>query len=114
MEETANLQWAEEMNCPVTVCDLEGVIIYQNAPARLLYASHGNLIGRNLMPCHNERSQAIIRHIIASGESNAYTILKKGQKKVIYQTPWRKNGVIAGIVEISMPVPADMPHYDRG
>ena len=29
--------WAEEMNCAVTVCDNDGVIVYQNKPARGLY-----------------------------------------------------------------------------
>lgn len=105
--------WAEEMNCAVTVCDTEGVILYQNKPARELYASHGNLIGSNLMPCHNERSQGIIRHMLASGESNAYTIEKRGQHKMIYQTPWCRDGKIAGLVEISMPIPEALPHYIR-
>ena len=37
------------------------------------------------------------------------------QHKVIYQTAWKKDdGTIAGIVEISMITPADMPHYLRG
>ena len=107
-------EWAETMNCSVTVCDNDGVILYQNQPARELYAKHGNLIGYNMMQCHNERSQGIMRHMLATGESNAYTITKRGQKKVIYQTPWRRNGEIAGLVEISMPVPDVMPHYDRG
>lgn len=109
-----DLEWAEAMNCAVTVCDAEGVIVYQNAPARELYAIHGNLIGTNLMGCHNERSRGIIRHMLATGESNSYTISKKGQRKMIYQTPWRKNGQIAGIVEISMVIPGILPHYDRG
>ena len=36
------------------------------------------------------------------------------QHKMIYQTAWRKDGKVAGIVEISMITPADMPHYVRG
>ncbi len=32
-----DFQWAEEMNCAVTVCDCDGVILYQNAPAREIY-----------------------------------------------------------------------------
>ncbi len=33
---------------------------------------------------------------------------------MIYQTPWRDAaGNIAGLVEISMVIPADMPHYIR-
>ncbi len=105
--------WAEEMNCAVTVCDNDGVIVYQNKPARELYAAHGNLVGKNLIPCHNERSQGIIRHMLDTGESNSYTIEKKGVHKMIYQTPWRRDGKIAGLVEISMIIPDTLPHYIR-
>ena len=113
-EEIKEVKWAEEMNCAVTVCDKEGVILYQNAPARELYKKHGNLIGTNLMGCHNERSRSIINHMLTTGEANAYTISKRGQCKMIYQTPWRRDGEIAGLVEISMVIPEQLPHYDRG
>ena len=109
-----NYEWAKEMNCAVTVCDAEGIIIYQNDKAVETYKKHGNLIGKNLYECHSERSKEIIRHLLATGGSNAYTIEKHGVHKVIYQTPWKKDGKVAGIVEISMITPADMPHYMRG
>lgn len=103
-----------DTNCAVTVCDAEGVILWMNARALELYASRGNLIGRNLFDCHSPASAAKIREMLATGESNAYTITKHGRRKVIYQTPWRHDdGRIGGMVEISMPVPDEMPHYDR-
>ena len=37
--------WADGMNCAVTVCDTEGVILYMNEKARATYIRHGNLIG---------------------------------------------------------------------
>ena len=36
--------WADGMNCAVTVCDTEGVILYMNEKARATYIRHGNLI----------------------------------------------------------------------
>ena len=39
-------EWANEMNCAVTVCDTEGVILYMNEKACRTFAKHGNLIGR--------------------------------------------------------------------
>lgn len=105
--------WPEAVNCAITVCDTEGVIVYMNERARATFAAHGDLIGKNLFPCHSPQSQAKIRHMLATGESNAYTISKNGVRKVIYQTPWRRNGAIAGMVEISMIVPDEMPHYRR-
>ena len=41
---------------------------------------------------------------------------KKGKKKLIYQTPWYEDDktVPAGLVEFSIILPENMPHYDRG
>ena len=108
-----HLQWADDINCAVTVCDSNGIILYMNSRARETFASHGDLIGKNLFECHSEASREKIRHMLATGESNAYTISKNGLRKVIYQTPWRRDGMIAGMVEISMVVPEEMPHYIR-
>ena len=105
--------WAKEMNCAVTVCDTEGVILYMNDKAKATFAKHGDLIGKNLMGCHNDRSKEIIRHLLETGGSNAYTIEKEGLRKMIYQTAWRIDGTVAGLVEISMVIPTDMPHYVR-
>ena len=105
--------WAEELNCAVTVCDSDGIILYMNKKSRETFSSHGNLIGKNLFECHSEPSQAKIRHMLATGESNSYTISKGGLRKMIYQSPWRYNGIIAGMVEISMVIPEELPHYIR-
>ena len=91
-----------------------GFIIYMNDKSRETYKKEGDLIGKNLYECHSERSKEIIRRLLATGGSNAYTIEKHGVHKVIYQTTWKKDGKVAGIVEISMVTPADMPHYVRG
>lgn len=104
----------EQVNCAITVCDKEGVILYMNEKARATFAKHGDLIGKNLFDCHQPASADKIRHMLATGESNSYTISKAGQRKMIYQTPWRHEGEISGMVEISMVIPQDMPHYDRG
>lgn len=109
----SDFEWAEEINAAVTVCDAEGVILFMNSRARQTFARHGDLIGKNLFECHSEGSRMKIRHMLSTGESNAYTISKEGQRKMIYQTPWRREGVIAGMVEISMVIPEEMPHYIR-
>ncbi len=105
--------WAEEMNCAVTVCDKQGIIIYMNEKSRATFGKYGNLIGRNLFDCHSDESKAKILHMLATGQDNSYTISKEGKRKMIYQTPWRQDGQIAGMVEISMVIPQDMPHYIR-
>ena len=105
--------WAKEMNCAVTVCDTEGVVLYMNDKAKATFASHGDLVGKNLMGCHSDRSKGIIRQLLETGGSNAYTIEKGGLRKMIYQTAWKEEGKVAGLVEISMVIPQDMPHYIR-
>jgi len=53
--------------------------------------------------------------MLAEGSSNAYTIEKAGQRKLIYQTPWYdEGGTVAGLVEYSIVLPTDMPHKIRG
>ena len=72
---------------------------------------------RHLMKCHNERSQQIIRHLLDDAATNVYTISKKGKKKLTYQTPWYEDDdrqVAGGLIEFSIILPDDMPHYDRG
>jgi hypothetical protein len=57
--------------------------------------------------------------MIANGESNSYTISKNGVKKLIHQTPWYKIGkdgngkTIGGLVEVSIVLPDEMPHFVR-
>ena len=38
---------------------------------------------------------------------------KEGTRKMIYQTAWKECGEVRGLVEISMEIPAEMPHYIR-
>lgn len=106
-------KWAEQMNCAVTVCDKNGIIIYMNEKSRITFEKHGSLIGKSLLDCHNERSIGIIRNLLATGGTNSYTIEKNGQKKMIYQTAWKQDGEVSGLVEISMVIPEEMPHYIR-
>ncbi len=85
-------EWANEMNCAVTVCDTKGIILYMNEKACRTFAKHGDLIGKNLFDCHNPQSQAKIRELLETGGVNAYTIEKNGIKKMIYQTAWKQDG----------------------
>ena len=105
--------WAKEFNCAVTVCDTEGIIIYMNDKSKETFKDHGDLVGKSLIPCHNENSKKMIAHLIETGGTNVYTIDKNGQKKMIYQTAWKQDGKVAGLVELSIVLPNDMPHYVR-
>lgn len=109
---TANpFPWVDGMDCAITVCDTEGTVIYQNERSRTV---NGDVRGRSLIPCHNERSREIIRRLLADGGTNTYTVEKGGIRKLIYQTTWRVDGIVRGLAEISIELPAEMPHYIRG
>ena len=110
-----NFDWAEDIDAAVTVCDCGGTVLYMNQRSRQTFSKTGeSMVGQNLMPCHNERSKTIIRDKIENNHPHCYTISKHGQRKLIYQTPWRENGEVRGLVEISIVLPDEMPHYDRG
>lgn len=118
MESIANIvpDWAFRMNCAVTVADADCNIIYMNERSRQTFARRGgaDLIGHNLMDYHNERSRGIIRRLLEEGGTNAYTIEKEGLRKMIFQSAWRnEQGEVAGLVELSMVIPKEMPHYVR-
>ena len=108
-----DFDWAEELSCAVTVCDKEGVVVYQNAKARKTFESYGNVIGKNLRECHSAASIAKIERMMADGVSNSYTIEKRGVKKMIHQTPWYRDGILMGLVEFSIEIPQEMPHFIR-
>jgi hypothetical protein len=111
MEDT----WLDGMDVAITVCDADACIVAMNAKSRRTFAADGGgaLLGRDLLACHNERSRGIIAGLLASGGTNAYTIEKGGARKLIYQTAWTKDGKVAGLVELSLPLPAELPHFVR-
>jgi transcriptional regulator with PAS, ATPase and Fis domain len=97
------------------VSDAEGNIIYLNEKAATTFAKDGgrDLIGKNLKDCHKETSNDKIKKITDHLETNVYTIEKQGKKKLIYQTPWYHEGSFGGIIELSLEIPFDMPHFKR-
>ena len=106
--------WALELDCGVTVCDKLGVIVYINKKAASTFAKYGNnLLGHNLSEFHGDRAMAMINNMLGKVVSNSYTIEKQGQKKLIHQMPWFLDGEIAGLVELSIVIPMEMPHFIR-
>ena len=67
----------KNVECAVTVCDTECVIVYQNEKS---VAVNGDMRGRCMLGCHNDRSRGIIARILTEGITNSYTISKKGRR----------------------------------
>ena len=109
------MDWLKEINAAVTVCDNNGIIVYMNEKSEQVFENDGgkNLIGSNLFGCHPEPTLTKLKKMLDDGSTNVYTIEKNGRKKIIYQTPWVKENVIEGMVEISFNIPDEMPHFIR-
>jgi PAS domain-containing protein len=109
------MAWYHQFPAAVTLCDPDGIILEMNEKAAVLFASDGGmaLIGRNLFDCHPEPARIKMSRLMDNRQTNAYTIEKNGIHKFIYQAPWYKDGKYAGFVEISMEIPAVLPHFVR-
>jgi transcriptional regulator with PAS, ATPase and Fis domain len=107
--------WIKEFPAAITVCDAEGIILEMNDRAAKTFESDGGyaLIGRSMLDCHPLPARTKTEHLLAAHEKNVYTIEKNGIKKLIYQSPWYKDGQYAGFVELSLEIPFDLPHFIR-
>lgn len=108
--------WAKELPMAVTITDKNGIILYMNDKSIETFAKYGGekIIGTELNSWHNANSVEIINAMINENKTNSYTISKNGVKKMIHQTPYYDGGEYAGLVEFSIIIPEDMPHFDRG
>ena len=108
-------EWIKEVPASVTVCDPQGLILEMNDKAALTFENDGgyDLIGRNMLDCHPLEARIKTEKMLGSREKNIYTIEKNGIKKLIFQSPWFKDGQYAGFVELSLEIPFEMPHFIR-
>ncbi len=108
-------EWVKEFPGAVTVCNASGVLIGMNDRAAAALAQEGGraLIGKSILDCHPDPARAKTQELLAAGTKNVYTIEKKGVKKLIFQSPWFRDGKYAGLVELSLEIPFEMPHFVR-
>ncbi len=95
--------------------DDHGTIVAMNARSRAAFAADGGgaLVGRSVFDCHPEPARAKTLELYERRLPNHYTIAKGGRRKMIHQIPWTRDGRFAGFVEISVPIPDELPHFDR-
>ncbi len=110
-----DLSWFKELPLAITICDADGIILDMNDAAAAVFREDGGraLIGSNVLDCHPAPARGKLERMMERREKNIYTIEKNGRKKLIYQTPWYRDGQYAGFVELSMEIPFDMPHFIR-
>lgn len=103
--------YLETAGFAATVCDRDGIVLYQNALSR---GHEGDVVGKNLFDCHNEHSGKMIRHMIETGTGNVMESVKRGKRKLYYRTPWfDADGKVAGLIEFGLPLPESYPVIDH-
>ena len=112
---SSSLDWVHEFPGAVTVCDCDGVIVAMNDKSAHTFEADGGraLIGKNMLDCHPEPARTTLAGLLAEPRVNAYTIEKRGVRKLIYQAPWYEDGQYRGLVELSLELPAVLPHFVR-
>ena len=65
----------DSWNKPVVYVDTEHIIRYMNRPAMRNYSKWGNVIGKSIFECHNQRSREIMER--------AFVRLTDGEKEVM-------------------------------
>lgn len=114
-EKMSEHSWIAEFPGAITVCDANGIILEMNDRAAPSFAEEGGraLIGKNLLDCHPEPARTKTKRLLETQQKNVYTIEKKGVKKLIYQSPWYHDGKFAGLIELALEIPFEMPHFVR-
>ena len=107
--------WIREFPAAITVCNAEGILLEMNDKAAKTFESDGGykLLGSNMLDCHPEPARTKTERLLTAREKNVYTIEKNGVKKLIYQSPWYKDGQYAGFMELSLEIPFELEHFVR-
>jgi transcriptional regulator with PAS, ATPase and Fis domain len=108
-------QWVKDANVSITICDTEGIILDMNEKSCQVFAKDGgkSLIGTNLLDCHPGASRKKLAAMLKEQTANCYTTEKNGVKKLIYQTPWYKEGQYMGFTEMIIEIPKEIPNHLR-
>jgi hypothetical protein len=107
--------WVKEFPGIITVCDANGTIIDLNDASVRQFAEEGGakLIGSCIFDCHPEPALSKFKELMKSRRQNIYTIQKNGRRKLVFQTPWYKDGKFAGFLDMTLEIPWEMPHFNR-
>lgn len=95
----------EQDNAAVVICDLEHTVIYMNPAAKQQYKKYGNLLGKSLLDCHNDKSREMIKKVVnwfteSVNHNLIYTFHNEKQNKDVYMVALRDDsGRLIGYYE---------------
>ncbi len=90
----------------VTVCNLEGIVVYMNDASKYEYAADGGaeLIGKSLIDCHPEPARSKLMALLEKPVENSYVSRSGPRPLFIYDVPWIEDGLPLGIIELLLPL----------
>lgn len=108
--------WVRELDAEVIVCDAAGILVEMNNAAKASFERGGRdvQIGANVFDYHPEAARARLVELMEKQLPNPYYATKGGKTTFVFQSPWYQDGQFAGFVQVSFPVPDEIPHYVRG
>ena len=97
----------EQDRSAIVLCDMNHIIVYMNPAAKKRYEKRGGaeLIGKSLLNCHNEKSNQIIKKVIAwfdeSKDNNIFFLYhNEEENKDVYMVALRdENQKLIGYYE---------------
>jgi hypothetical protein len=110
-----NPDWTEEFPGNIAVCDTRGSLLAINQKEASFFQEQGGkaLVGTSISACHNPHSNRIIARMMETRQTSIYTVEENGRHELIIQAPWYQDGEFAGLVEIAIEAPENIPHIIR-
>ncbi|MCR4409962.1 MAG: PAS domain-containing protein [Candidatus Saccharicenans sp.] len=107
--------WVKEFPARLVVIDRNNTIIDLTEQAARVLSPGGSpeLLGRSVLDCHPEQARAKLLELIQERKTNIYTYTREGQKYLVVQAPWTISGEFAGYFDLTIKLPANLPHFDR-
>jgi inorganic pyrophosphatase len=111
-----NIDWTRRLDLAVTFCDRQGVVTALNPAAEAAYAPYGGAaVGQSLVGCHPEPARSLLLELLADPRPHIYATENGGRCELIVQIPWAdESGQPAGLVELQLPLPAELDLFQRG
>ena len=115
VQKAVKQDYFEKADIALTVCAKDGTILDMNEKSRKTFLKPGReeLIGANVLDCHPEPARSLLADMLEHPRTNIYTVEKEGLKKLIFQAPWYDGDTYAGLMELSIVLPEQIPNRIR-